>query len=80
MQDCYVLEEWLLTNFIAMIAYYKLFSRLKQVQFLGKYSPKDIIELSKAFHKVRIRGTWIRSEITEKTCKIFKKIGIDYLT
>jgi len=80
MQDRYVLEGWLLANFIAMIAYYKLFSRLKQAQLLGKYSPKDIIELSKAIHMIRIRGTWIRTEITEKATKIFKKIGLDYLT
>jgi len=29
---------------------------------------------------IRIRGTWIRTEITEKATKIFKKIGLDYLT
>lgn len=79
MQDRYVLEGWLMANFIAMIAYYKLFSRLKQAELLGKYSPKDIIELSKSIHKIKIRGVWNQAEITEKTRKLFKKIGIDYL-
>jgi len=79
MQNRYVLEGWLFANFIAMIAYYKLFVRLRQSELLSKYSPKDIIEQSKAICKMKIRGTWHRTEITEKTKKMFAKIGIDYL-
>jgi hypothetical protein len=79
MQNRYVLEGWLFANFIAMIAYYKLYVRLRQADILSKYSPKDIIEASKAIHKMKIRGEWHRSEITEKTQKLFAKIGIDYL-
>ena len=36
MQDRHVLEGWLFANFIAMIAYYKLYSRLKQAKLLIK--------------------------------------------
>jgi hypothetical protein len=79
MQDRYVLEGWLLANFIAMIAYYKLYVRLRQAELLPKYSPKDIIEQSKAIYKMKIRGQWYRSEITEKIRKLFARIGIDYL-
>ena len=79
MQNRYVLEGWLLANFIAMIAYYKLYVRLQQAEILSKYSTKDIIEQSKAIHKMKIRGAWHRTEITEKTRKLFAKIGIDYL-
>jgi len=79
MQNRYVLEGWLFANFIAMMAYYKLYVRLQQAEMLAKYSPKDIIELSKAIHKMKIRGVWHRTEITEKTRKLFAKIGIDYL-
>jgi transposase len=79
MQNRYVLEGWLFANFIAMIAYYKLYVRLRQAELLSKYSPKDIIELSKAIYKMKIRGIWHRSEITERTRKLFAKIGIDYL-
>jgi hypothetical protein len=42
------LEGWLAANFIAMLAYHKLYIRLKEAKKLGKYSPKDIIEMSKA--------------------------------
>jgi len=80
MQNRYVLEGWLFANFIAMIAYYKLYVRLRQVNLLNKYSPKDIIELSKAICKVKIRGAWHLAEITKKTRELFAKIKIDYLT
>ena len=80
MQDRYVLEGWLMANFIAMMAYYKLFNRLKQANLLSKYAPKDIIELSKSIYQLKIQGVWNLSEITQKTQKLFKKINIDYLT
>jgi len=79
MQDRHVLEGWLMANFIAMIAYYKLYSRLKQAKLLSKYSPKDIIELSKSIYQIKIRGEWNRSEITARSKQLFKKIGLDYL-
>jgi len=79
MHDRHVLEGWLMANFIAMIAYYKLYSRLKKANLLSKYSPKDIIELSKSIFQIKIRGKWHRSEITLKSIQLFKKIGIDYL-
>jgi hypothetical protein len=79
MQNRYVMEGWLFANFLAMIAYYKLYVRLRQAGLLSKHSPKDIVELSKAIYKMKIRGSWNISEITEKTKKLFAKIGIDYL-
>ena len=79
MQDRHVLEGWLSANFLAMIAYYKLFTRLKDAKLLTHWSPKDIIELSKSIYKVKINGTWNVSEITKKTADLFKKLKIDYL-
>jgi transposase len=79
MQNRYVLEGWLFANFLAMIAYYKLYTRLRQAGLLSKYSPKDIIELSKSIYKMKIRDVWHCSEITQKTIKLFAKIGIGYL-
>jgi len=79
MQDRYVLEGWLFANFIAMIAYYKLYVKLREAELLSKFSPKDIIERSKAIYKMKIRGVWHQSEITEKELQLFAKIGIDNL-
>jgi transposase len=56
MHDRHVLEGWLFANFIAMIAYYKLYCKLKQAKLFTKYSPKDIIELSKSIYQIEIRG------------------------
>jgi len=80
MRNRYVLEGWLFANFIAMIAYYKLYVRLRQAKLLSKYSPKDIVELSKAIYKMKIRDEWYLSEITQKIKELFSKIEIDYLT
>ena len=79
MQDRHVLEGWLMANFIAMIAYYKLYSRLLNANLLSKYSPKDIIEISKSIYKTKINGEWHTSEITKKTLDLMQKIKIDYL-
>jgi len=79
MQNRYVLEGWLTANFIAMIAYHKLFIRIKDVKKLNKFSPKDIIELSKSIYKLNINNKWKLSEITKKNLDLFKKLKIDYL-
>ncbi len=79
MQNRYVLEGWLTANFIAMIAYHKLHSRLRGVEKLNKHSPKDIIELTKSVYKLKINDEWKLSEITKKNDSLFKLLNIDYL-
>lgn len=79
MQDRYVLEGWLMANFIAMIAYCKLYRLLKNAELLSSFSPKDIVELSKKIYKIRIRDNWVLSETTKKVDSLFKKLDIDYL-
>jgi len=60
MQNRYVMKVWLFVNFLAMIAYCKLCERLRQAGSLSEYSPKNIIELSKAIYKMKIRSIWRR--------------------
>lgn len=79
MQNRYVTEGWLVANFIAMIAYHKLFVRMRTVKKLQKYSPKDIIEFSKTIYQLKMGKEWRISEITKKTLALFNLIGIDYL-
>ena len=79
MQNRIVLEGWLMANFIAMIAYYKLYQKLIQAEQLSKYSPKDIVEISKSISKVKINDQWRTTETTKKTKDLFKKLKIDYL-
>jgi len=80
MQDRYVMEGWLMANFIAMIAYYRLYTLLKNANKLSKYAPADIVEFSKSIYQTKIGNTWVRSEITKKLKDLFKLINIDYLT
>jgi hypothetical protein len=79
MQNRHVMEGWLFVNFIAMIAYYKLFDRLRKAELLTKESPRDIIELAKSIYQMRIHGEWNLSEIPVRVRKLFGKIGIDSL-
>jgi len=80
MQNRMVLEGWLMANFIAMIAYYKLYYKLKKQKLLKKYSPKDIIEIGKGIFKLKVNNEWKSAEITVKNKDLLKKLGIDYLT
>ena len=80
MQNRYVMEGWLMANFIAMTAYYRLYQRLKEAKMLSKYAPKDILQISRSIHKLKINNIWKTSEITKKDTELLKKIKIDYLT
>ena len=79
MQNRYVLEGWLTANFIAMIAYHKLYARLRETKKLSKHSPKDIIELVKSIYKLKINDQWKLTEITKKDAALYKLLKIDYL-
>jgi hypothetical protein len=79
MQNRYVLEGWLTANFIAMMAYHKLYVRLREIKKLKNFSPKDIIETAKSIYMLNINNRWTISEITKKDLDLFKKLNIDYL-
>jgi hydrogenase maturation factor len=80
MRNRHVLEGWLFANFLAMLAYYKLYNRLRKAKLIAKESPKDIIELAKSVYQIRMHGEWKRSEIPQRVMKLFGKIKIDSLT
>lgn len=80
MQNRYVLEGWLFANFLAMLAYYKLYNRLRETELITKNSPKDIIEMAKSVYLFKINGEWKRSEMSQRTMKLFEKLKIDSLT
>jgi hypothetical protein len=79
MQNRQVMEGRLFAHFIAMIACYKLSVRLKQVNKLTGFSPKDIIELAKSIYKLKCCGEWRISETTKKMDDLFMKTRIDNL-
>jgi hypothetical protein len=67
MQDRFVLDGWLFVNFIAMLAYYKLYDRLRQKKLLKKISPTDVLGISKGVYQNwnQWQKQWIRTEITQ---------------
>lgn len=79
MQDRYVFEGWLMANFIAMIAYYRLYSAIRDAKKLNNLSPKDVVEISKSIHKLKIGEDWRISETTAKTRALLQSLKIDYL-
>ncbi len=79
MQSRYFMEGWLIANFIAMVGYYRLYQRLKDAKMLSKYSPKDIMEISKSIYKTKINANWRTSEKTKKITELCKKINIHYI-
>jgi transposase len=79
MQNRYVLEGWLMANFLAMIAYYRLYSALREADKLNRYSPKDIIEMSKSVYQTKINNVWKISETSAKTKALFNSLKLDYL-
>ncbi|MFZ1456246.1 MAG: transposase [Saprospiraceae bacterium] len=79
MQDRHVTEGWLAANFIAMIAYHKLFTRIQDAKLTTHVSPKDVIEICKSIYKIKMNGKWQISEITKKTAQLLNKLKIDYL-
>jgi hypothetical protein len=79
MQDRHVFEGWLMANFIAMIAYYRLYATLKEAGKLSNTSPKDVVEFSKSVYKMRSGGMWITTKTTAKVRTLLNSLKIDYL-
>jgi hypothetical protein len=78
MQNRHVLEGWFFANVLAMMACCKLYDKPGEAKLLGKYSSKDIIEMSKTVYKLRIGGDWHLAEVTARVRKLLAKAGINY--
>jgi hypothetical protein len=80
MQDRFVFDGWLFVNFIAMLAYFKLFDRLRQKKLLKKTSPSDVLSISKGIYQNWNQWKrWVRTEIAQKNLKLFTKLDVDPL-
>jgi transposase len=81
MQNRYVLEGWLFVNFIAMLAYFKLFDRLREEKLVKKMSPADVLHCAQGIYQNYNMWTkqWVRTEMTKKSRELFKKLRIDPL-
>ena len=55
-----------MADFIAMIAYFRLYAALKEAGKLNDTSTKDVVEVSKSVYKMRSGGTWVTTETTPR--------------
>lgn len=76
MRDELALEGWMFINYIALLAYYRIYQYLISHQLLSKYSPKDLLMHLAEIKKIRINQTWHLAEITAKTQKLLQKLDI----
>jgi hypothetical protein len=68
-----------MANFIAMIAYYRLYAALKEAGKLSNTLPKNIVGFSKSVHKMRSGGTWVTTETIAKVRALLSSLKINYL-
>lgn len=76
MQSDESFKAWMFINHIALMLYYRLYNLLREKDLLKKHSPKDVLLSLSLIYKVRVNKTWQLSEVTSKTDKLIKKLGI----
>ncbi len=75
MRDNQGLEGWMFINYIALCWYYKLYSLLLDADLLAKFSVFDLLTMLSKISKIKIQNSWVLSEITSRSTKLFQKLG-----
>ena len=75
MQNDQSLEGWMFINYLALLAYWRILKLLVSKELLSKVSIKDLLIHLSYIKKIRINGEWHQAEITNKTKKLFAKLG-----
>ena len=76
MQNEQTLEAWMFINYIALHWYYIILQLLKNKKLNDKFSTTDFLMKLKDVRKAKINNQWHNAEITAKTEKFLKQIGI----
>lgn len=75
MQNDQSLEGWMFINYLSLLAYWRILKLLVSKELLSKISIKDLLIHLSYIKKIRINGEWHQAEITDKTKKLFAKLG-----
>jgi hypothetical protein len=70
MRDDQHLQGWMFINFVAMLIYYRLYSKLMAKRLLSKYSPHDVILHLSRIQKLKIGGRWVLAEIPKTSREV----------
>lgn len=71
MQNEKALQGWSFINFLAIQAYYKLFTHLKDKPLLKHHSVSDLVHFALKNRKLRLDDNWVDAEVTKKHLSIY---------
>jgi transposase len=73
------IEAWAFINHISLIIFYNLINKIKEKDLSNKYTPEDIINISKNIYKIVLDdGQEIRSETTQREKDLFSELGLSF--
>lgn len=75
MQNDQSLEGWMFINYLSLLVYWRVLKLLVSKELLSKVSVKDLFIHLLHIKKIRINGDWYHAEITDKSKKLFAKLG-----
>jgi transposase len=76
MQDDQIVQGWMFINHINLQWYQHLYTELKAIGLLEKYSVNDYIQLMSDIKKIRINGEWYFNEVTKNFSRLMEKQGL----
>jgi len=76
LQDKYAVEGWAFINHLSLLLAYLIYDRLRASKLLSKFSIADFIAHLKYIHKIKIKNSWVLSEISGKTQKLLDALGL----
>ena len=76
LQDKYAVEGWAFINHLSLLLTYLVYTKLRDSNLLSKFSIGDFLNHLKYIHKIRIKDSWVLSEISAKTQKLLDALAI----
>ncbi|MGM0365659.1 MAG: hypothetical protein ACQEP5_03885 [Actinomycetota bacterium] len=76
MRSDFSIEGWMFINYLALLYYYKIYSRLLEVELLSRCSPSDAILHLSRYRKASTPNGWIELEVPKKTRMLAEKLGV----
>ena len=76
LQDKYAVEGWAFINHLSLLLAYMVYDRLRTSNLLSMFSIADFLVHLKYIHKIKIKNSWVLSEISGKTQKLLDALAL----
>ena len=76
LQDKYAVEGWAFINHLSLLLAYLVYTMLRNANLLSKYSIADFLSHLKYIHKIKIKNSWVLSEISGKTQELLDALRL----